>query len=148
MRGWQETTESPAPQAWEPWNLKSSVVPTRITLTQKFREAPCWHFNSLSCCRGMELQRHGTLNPMSPIPWPRHSEGNSYSALLLTKLSTSCRLSGLGQLCAPHLTPVGIKSAQKGCLKSWSSSNTSNYFWPFFFNSKNWKINSKFSFSL
>lgn len=130
-RRWNEGLAGNYRKPWPPWpgnpEISNPQLFYTIPLRQKFRGSGLtFQFTAL-------FQKQRTLDPISLAPLTGHGEGNSHSALLLTKFSTSCCLSGLVQLCLPPPQPNGYQRAQKGCLKPWSSSKASDYYWPFFF---------------
>ena len=105
----------PSTPAWKPWNLKSSVVPTRIPLRQKLTEGSVLTFQFITLFQGQ-----GALDPISPLPGRR--AGNSHPTLLIM-FATNWTSSVF-----PHQSPGVTKRAQKGCLKSWGSSQAGDIF--------------------
>lgn len=145
---WNERLAGNYRRAWPPGlgTLKSQILSCSNTNpweTRSLEKLLCWHFNSLPCFRSREPP-----TPSLPHPGPA-TERELHSALLLTTFSTSCCLSGLGQLYAPPPHPNEYQKCPGRMSKILELLQHKSLFLAFFLlNSENWKINSKFPFSL
>ena len=146
MRGWRETTESPS----SPWPRNPEISNPQLFLHEPLRDrssqkALCWHFNSLPCSRSREPS-----TPSLPHPCQATEKGTptlpsfspDFPPAAASQAWTSCIYS--------HLSPIGTKRAQKGCLKSWSSPEAGDITVPFFFFKRRvlWEDKCQVSFSL